>query len=167
MHLGQTCALIQKCVIESVLVVQGLCSGHEQALGKGSHSQPCLLLQAITLDVLRHQSRQARHLRGSHGGAGHGHILIRRFGLAIDRENVAAGGCNLRLQGQGAGNAPGAEGTHRGPIVPADNGLSAHLQRAGIIGHSTSGGRSHTRSLHCHTFVLGDGNTGGRVFVAL
>ena len=79
---------------------------------------------------------------------------------APDRVDAAAGGGDLRLQGQVAGNAPGAEVAHGG-ILGHDAGshLVGDLHLAGVIGHTVLlrlGGRSHDSP----ALSLGDGHDG-------
>ena len=117
-HPGETCALVHQGVViaAGVLLIKGLCGGHQQALGQMAGADAGLLLQAVLSVDLGQQSGHTGDLGRGHGGAGHGLILVRAAAGNVvgapDGIDRAAGGGDLGLQGQAAGNAPGAEIAH-------------------------------------------------------
>ena len=93
--------------------------GHQQGLGDLTLGQTQLLSQTGLPDVLLQDRHRTGDLRRGHGGTGHDLILIvTALGGALanvhapDRPDVAAGGGDLRLHGERAVAAPGAEITH-------------------------------------------------------
>ena len=149
---GQTRALAAGRVVQALLVLvhQGLGSAHEQGTHQGVGVSPVGLAQA----VLRHhmlldQSGDTGQVGGGHGGAAHQAVGAVVHG-GVD---VAAGGGDVRLQGQGGGDAPGGEVAHLVGGVAGDEGLvRAHGE--GQVGVLLQSGED--VGAVCH----GDGGTG-------
>ena len=144
-HIGQTGALLQDGEI-LILRGHGGGGGHQQALENGAGvvvggQGGVAVGNGVLPQVLRQHAGQARNVGRGHGGAGEGLIsgvgaAAVRVGLAVDGVDVAAGGGDLGLHQQGAGNAPGGE--------VGDDGLGAvddhrflgvgDLHAAGVVG---------------------------------
>ncbi len=112
--IGQASTLLQDGPILTVggLLPKGHRRGHQEALAEGPDGHPGLLVQPRLTNVLGHKGRHAGHLGGCHGGTGHHLIGLATGNGAVDRIDGTAGGRELRLQLQRAGNTPGGEVTH-------------------------------------------------------
>ena len=98
-------ALLSGRILHAVILLQRAGRGHEQCLRQGADRHALLLGKAGLTQILRNDCRHAGHARRGHGRTGHGAVgAIRQGG-----PNVAAGGGDLRLQVEVAGNAPGGE----------------------------------------------------------
>ena len=110
-HIGQACALLDHRVVV-LPILQRLRRGHEEALAQLPQGEVFLTCQSGFLQVLGHQSRHTGNLGSGHGGTGHGLVALPTGDHAVDGVNVAAGSGDLRLQLQGAGNAPAGKIAH-------------------------------------------------------
>ena len=110
-HIGQTGALLQHGIVAAA-VLQGLGGGHQQGGSDLAAGNTQLLIQTGLLDVLHDQRGHTGDLGRGHGGAGV--VLVGgTAGIhAVHGVDIAAGGGDLGLHGQVAGNTPGAEGAH-------------------------------------------------------
>ena len=136
-HVGKTRALLQHGPVGAgAAVQQRLGSGHQQALGEIAGGTAGLLIQAGLPDVLGHESRHAGDLGRGHGGAGHGLVGLAALHGAVDGVDAAAGGGDLRLHLQAAGNAPGGEVADIVILAMVDLGpdVLRHREAALIIG---------------------------------
>ena len=177
-HVAEAGALLQhRIVAAGVAVHNGLGGGHQQALGQLANGETGLFLQTVLPDVLRRNRGHTGNLGRSHGGTGHdligvgtaqdGAVGVILMG-AVDGVDVTAGGGDLGLQFQGAGNAPGAEIAH-GVVIAVILGTAhtvGHGHGAGVvqhvalvIGHGGGGG------LHGSACGLGDGDCGSGLLV--
>ena len=125
--------------------------GHEQALGQNPGRDAQLLRQSGPPEVLAQQGHQAGVVRRGHGGAAHDHILVGSGRCTVDGVDIAAGGGDLGLQAQVAGDAPGAEIAHGIDTILREVDAGAHLvadghgagvvqRRSGLILHRGTGG---------------------------
>ena len=109
---AQAGALLQNGEI-LVLIRQDRCGGgHQQALGKMADVHTGLGFQIVFTDVLHHKRSHASHLGSCHGGAGLNGVCAAAGIRSLQGEDVAAGGSDLGLHFQRAGNAPGGEIGH-------------------------------------------------------
>ena len=129
MNADKACALLPGRNRHAVLAIDDVGGAHQQSIGHvlpvgGAHVRIALL------QGLLHDGHSARRMGGSHGGAVHALI-----GAAGDsRIDAAAGGGDLRLDGQLAGGTPGGEVGHtvngrgHGAVSPGDgDGLVLQL----------------------------------------
>ncbi len=112
-ELHKTGTLLEDGVIICLLLQQRQRGGHHKALRKLTDGAARLLDQPVVADILRHHCGRASHLRRRHGGTGHGLIALAAGNCAVDRVDVAAGRCDLRLHFQRVRNTPGGEIGHR------------------------------------------------------
>ena len=107
--------------------------GHHQGLDQ--HGPVGLgLRQLLLLYVLDHHGGRAGDLGAGHGRAAHAGILVAGKG----RIDVAAGGGDLRLDGQGAGGSPRGEGGHQPRLRIGDD---LHVVRRSGQGHGLACGQ--------------------------
>ena len=108
-------------------------------------------------------------MRRRHGGAAVAHILVSAaggagacVGSAVHGIDIAAGGGDLRLHQQRAGNAPGAEVVDGGLSAINDNTLLGvgHLHAAGVIGNTAGGALAAGPGLDLQGVIQGDGHHG-------
>ena len=113
-YIGQAGALLEnRVVVAAVLTIpDGGGRGHDQRLDELPGVQTGLFLQPAFPDVLGQNRRDTGNLGRGHGGAGVVGIALAAVGDAVQRVDVAAGSCDLRLQLQGTGNAPTGEVAH-------------------------------------------------------
>ena len=142
--------------------------GHEQALSQLTGGVAGLFLQPRLTDVLSNQSSHTGHLRSGHRGAGHVLIALAAGNNSIHGVDVAAGGGNLRLQLQRAGNAPGGEAAHGIVLLRPNLRADLHLYRqlafivenlACLVGHRNGVG------LHQGAILLSHGDAGLGVLI--
>ena len=148
-HTGQTCALVhQRVVAAGSLLQQRLSGGHQQALSQMADADAGALGQPLLPNNLGQQGGHTGDLGRSHGGTGHGFILVAAAagdGVGAPQGvDLAAGGGDLRLQRQTAGHAPGAEVTHRivfGVVhAHAHLAVDSHLAGVGDVAELGRGG---------------------------
>ena len=121
---GQAGALVPYGVFHTACFFhQGLRGGHEQRLGQRPGGERFVAgdgaglgKQVMFPDVLAHQSSQAGDMGRCHGSTGHHLVLIGSGAQAVDRIDLAAGGGDLRLNGQAAGGTPGGKIAHGGVL---------------------------------------------------
>ena len=106
--IDQTSALLSR--TEGVVVGNNrLRGGRQQSL---CHVSQFLLAQILVLrfalQITQDGRSNTRDIRRRHGGTGHDLITVRR--VVLCRQNAAADAGDLRLERQGRGGAPGAEG---------------------------------------------------------
>ena len=137
-HVGKAGALLHDGIVAilalAVILIHGDSGGHQQGLSQSTGGEAGLLRQLVGADVLGHHSGHTGNLGRGHGGTGH--ILV--AAAILQGVDIAARSGDLRLQLQGAGNAPGGEVAH-GVVVGGLNfhaGLGAHGELAHIVGHA-------------------------------
>ena len=137
-HIGKASALLHNGIVAilalAVILIHGDSGGHQQGLSQSTGGEAGLLRQLVGADVLGHHSGHTGNLGRGHGGTGH--ILV--AAAILQGVDIAARSGDLRLQLQGAGNAPGGEVAH-GVVVGGLNvhaGLGAHGELAHIVGHA-------------------------------
>ena len=137
-HVGKAGALLHDGIVAvltlAVILIHGDSGGHQQGLSQSTGGEAGLLRQLVGADVLGHHSGHTGNLGRGHGGTGH--ILV--AAAILQGVDIAARSGDLRLQLQGAGNAPGGEVAH-GVIISGLNfhaGLGAHGELAHIVGHA-------------------------------
>ena len=137
-HIGKAGALLHNGIVAvltlAVILIHGDSGGHQQGLSQSTGGEAGLLRQLVGADVLGHHSGHTGNLGRGHGGTGH--ILV--AAAILQGVDIAARSGDLRLQLQGAGNAPGGEVAH-GVVVGGLNfhaGLGAHGELAHIVGHA-------------------------------
>ena len=139
MDVRQAGALLQNGEVVILICLDRLSSGHQQALSQMTHIHAGFGIQIIFLDVLRQQSSHTGNLGRSHRSTGLNGISAAVGIQTLDREDVAAGGSDLRLHFQRAGNTPGGEVGHG--IVFAVEGAKADgiadIHLTGVIQHIT------------------------------
>ena len=171
-HVGKASALIQDGVGQAGgFLDDGLRRGHQQAVGELTDGEAGLGGQAVLPDVLGHHGGHTGHLGRRHGGAGHGLVGIvvgvRAVALvgAVDGVDAAAGGGDLRLQLQAAGDAPGGEVAHGvviGVVVHGADTVGNGHRAGGILAVLRLGGsRPDGQAVR-----LGDGHAGRGLGVA-
>ena len=171
-HVGKARALIQDGVGQAGgFLDDGLRRGHQQAVGELTDGEAGLGGQAVLPDVLGHHGGHTGHLGRRHGGAGHGLVGavagVRAVALvgAVDGVDAAAGGGDLRLQLQAAGDAPGGEVAHGvviGVVVHGADAVGNGHRAGGILAVLRLGGsRPDGQAVR-----LGDGHAGRGLGVA-
>ena len=136
----QTGTLLDDGIVNTLGAQHGLGGAHQQGIHQGTVGQT-VIGDIILPEVLGDHGGQARHLGGRHGGAAHQLILVRLGYSAVDGVDVAAGGGDVGLQTQVAGDAEGAEGAHgfvSGIVIVAGQG-GADGEGAGAVGQAALG----------------------------
>ena len=110
-QVSQTGTLLHDGIVV-IAIAHGLCGGHQQRGGQHAAADAQLGVQTGLLDILHGQSSHTGDLGRCHGGTGVVEICGAAGILAVDGIDIAAGGNDLGLQLQAAGNAPGAEIAH-------------------------------------------------------
>ena len=167
-HIGEAGALLHDGVVAAVDAVdESLGGAHEQGLGQGTIGH-ALDPDAVLLQILEHQGGHTRHLGCGHGGAGH-ELIAGTGGIhAVDGVDVAAGGSDLGLQHQIAGNTPGgeaADGLELGIVIVAGDGTN-DLDRSNIVGHAALASLLLAALDDIGSIGLGDGHHGDGVLQA-
>ena len=165
---GQAGTLLDDGVIGTLAAEHRLGGTHQQGVDQSALGH-ALIGQALLPEVLGDDGGQTGHLGGGHRGAAHDLILIRLPDSAVDGVDVAAGGGDIGLQGQVAGNTEGAEGAHGlvgGAVVIAGEG-SADGQLAGAVGNAALGLLLGADGCDGSTGGLGDGDHGHGVVDAV
>ena len=145
-HIGKTGTLLHDGIVISA-VLQGLGGGHQQGGCQLAAGNAQLLVQPVLLDVLHDQGGHTGDLGRGHGGTGVVLVGGTAGVHAVHGVDIAAGGGDLGLHGQVAGNTPGAEG--------------AHGDASGILGRMDLVGDVHGALVADHGAILaGDGGGG-------
>ena len=165
---GQARTLLEDGDGLAVGVHHGIGGGHEDALGQGAVSH-IGLAQVVGADVLHDQGAEACHLGGGHGGTGHHLVLVGLRDSTVDGVDVAAGGGDLGLHAQIAGDTPGGESAHGVVVVAVGHGgeLAVHGDLAGVVDHAGLGLLLCGGGLDGVGGVLGDHGAGLRLPVAV
>ena len=143
-QIGKASALLQEGVIMAgcrFLHRHG--GGHQLADGEVPRGKAGFIGNAVIVVELAHCGGKTRDLRGRHGGTAHQLVLIvtafkhvslvLTLMVAVQGEHAAAGGRDLGLQGQRAGNAPGTELAHLIVIARYGLVLAVDLNGAGVV----------------------------------
>ena len=134
-HIGKAGALLHNGIVAilalAVILIHGDSGGHQQGLSQSTGGEAGLLRQLVGADVLGHHSGHTGNLGRGHGGTGH--ILV--AAAILQGVDIAARSGDLRLQLQGAGNAPGGEVAHGvvAAVVDRGAGLGTNGHLAGVI----------------------------------
>ena len=134
-HVGKAGALLHDGIVAvltlAVILIHGDSGGHQQGLSQSTGGEAGLLRQLVGADVLGHHSGHTGNLGRGHGGTGH--ILV--AAAILQGVDIAARSGDLRLQLQGAGNAPGGEVAHGvvAAVVDRGAGLGTNGHLAGVI----------------------------------
>ena len=138
-NICKACALLQDGVVAGCVSQHGNCGGHQQALCQLAQGQAGSLHQALLFDVLCQKGSHTCNLGCSHGSTAHSGIVIvtavNLGNITNDGVNQAAGGSDLGLHDQRAGNAPAGEGAHgiELRVIGANSHFGADVQLAGPV----------------------------------